>query len=138
MKYNHIFTQDKTLHLVGLSRGTTLFIIASKVLSRALNALMKKKEFKCFRMLKEIRKLNHLAFAEDIIIICKAEVRTMQLVTKKLSRYEDISGKKVNKKKSAIYLHNSILEGEAVMDEVTKGILRKEFPFTYLGCPIYL
>jgi len=68
----------------------TLFIIAAEVMSRALNSLMRKKEFKCFGMPRGSHKLNHLAFTNDMIILCKEEVRTIQLVTKTLRRYKDI------------------------------------------------
>jgi len=70
----------------------TLFILAAEVMSRALNALIQRKEFKCYGMPRGSRKVNHLAFADDMIILCKAEVRTMQLITETLKKYEDISG----------------------------------------------
>ncbi|XP_055831104.1 uncharacterized protein LOC129900203 [Solanum dulcamara] len=115
----------------------TLFILATKVMSRSLNALMEKKDFKRFGMPRGSLKVNHLAFADDMIITCKAEVRTMQMITDTLKRYEDTSGQKINKEKSVIYMHHSIAGGEAVIVEVATRILRKEFPFTYLGCPIF-
>lgn len=46
-------------------------------------------------------------------------------------------GQEVNKEKSAIYLHKGVSHGIVVMAEVVIGILRKDFPFTYLGCPIF-
>ncbi|XP_015162308.1 uncharacterized protein [Solanum tuberosum] len=61
----------------------------------------------------------------------------MQMVNEVLEKYEKISGQKINKEKSAIYLHHNVSHGDVVVAEVTMGILRKEFPFTYLGCPIF-
>lgn len=85
-----------------------LFILAAEVMSRALNYLIQREELKCYGMPRGSRKVNHLAFADDMIIICKAEVRTMQLITETLKKYEDISGQNVNKEKSTIYLHHNV------------------------------
>lgn len=52
-------------------------------------------------------------------------------------KYEQVSGQKVNKEKSAIYLHHNVVAGKVIMSEVLIGILRKGFTFTYLGCPIF-
>ncbi|WMV49196.1 hypothetical protein MTR67_042581, partial [Solanum verrucosum] len=106
-------------------------------MSRSLNALMKKNEFKRFGMPRGSLRLNHLAFADDMIILCKAEVGTMTMISETLRKYEEVSGQKVNKDKSAICLHHNVQGGESVIAELVTGILRKDFPFTYLGCPIF-
>lgn len=87
----------------------TLFIIAAEVMSRALNGLLKKRDFKAFGMPRGSPRLSHFAFIDDIIILCKEEGRTMQLVNDTLKRYEEASGQKVNKKKNTIYLHHSMV-----------------------------
>lgn len=119
----------------GLKQGdplsSTLFIIAAELMSRALNSLLEKQEFKAFGMPRDNPRLNHLAFMDDMIILCKVEVKTMQLVADKLRRYEEVSCQKVNKEKSAIYMHHSVSQGEAVVPEVALEILRKEFSFTF-------
>lgn len=107
------------------------------VMSRALKSLMLKKDFKMFGILRERTKINHLAFTDDMIILCKDKVGTLLKVTPTLERYERISGQKTNKDKSAIYLHKDVSQGVVVMAKVSTGILRKEFPFTYLRCPIF-
>lgn len=121
----------------GDSLSPTLFIIPTKVMSRALNGLLKRRDFKAFGMHKGSLRLNNLDFTEDMIILCKAEVRTMQLVNDTLKRYEKVFEQKVYKEKSVIYLHHSVVQGEAIMAEAALGILRKEFPFNYLGCLIF-
>lgn len=113
-----------------------LFINADEVLSRNLKKLMQKKDFKLFGMPRGSPKLNYLAFEYYITILCKVEVRTLQMMAKTLDKYEEVSGQKINKEKSAIYLHKGVSNGVGVMAEVATSILRKEFPFTYLGCPI--
>ncbi|XP_047260324.1 uncharacterized protein LOC124893343, partial [Capsicum annuum] len=82
-------------------------------------------------------KLNHLAFDDDMIIFCKTEMRTLQIVSSTLEGYEAVPGQKINKGKSALNIHKGVSNGTMVMAEVTTGILRGEFPFNYLGCPIF-
>lgn len=101
----------------------TLFIIAAEVLSRALKKLKKKKDFRMFGMPRESPKLNHLAFADDMIILCKAEVKNLQLVITVLDKYEEISGQKINKEKSAIYMHKGVSHAVRVLAEVATVIL---------------
>lgn len=80
----------------GLKKGDplslTLFIIVAEVLSRVLNSLLNKKEFKGFGMPRGSPKVNHLSFANDMIILCKADVRIMQMVANVLEKYKRTSG----------------------------------------------
>lgn len=125
----------------GLKQGDplspTLFIIAAEVLSRSLNKLLNLRELKTFGMLRGSPKLNHLVFVDDMIILCKAEMRTMQLVADVLRKYENTLGQKVNKDKNTIYMHHNVQHRDVVVAEVALGIKRKDFPFNYLGCPIF-
>ncbi|XP_060190461.1 uncharacterized protein LOC132619634 [Lycium barbarum] len=52
----------------------TLFILAAEVLSRSLNALHQKVQFKGFGMPKWSPKVNHLAYVDDMIIFTSADV----------------------------------------------------------------
>ncbi|XP_055818385.1 uncharacterized protein LOC129887346 [Solanum dulcamara] len=52
------------------------------------------------------------------IFMTKVEVRTMQMITDTLKRYEDNSGQKINKEKSVIYMHYSVIGREAVITEL--------------------
>lgn len=85
----------------------TLFIIASEVLSRTLNPLLRIKEFKKFGMPRGSPTINHLAFADDMIILCKAKATTMKLIVETLKKYEAASGQRINKEKSVIYMHHN-------------------------------
>lgn len=53
-----------------------------------------------------------------------------------LHEYEAQSGQKINKKKSACYLHESAGTAERQLVEECTGISIGKFPFKYLGCPI--
>lgn len=59
------------------------------------------------------------------------------MIVDTLDKYEKVSGWKVNKDKSDIYLHHKIFGEEVITAEVATGILSNEFPFIYIGCPIF-
>lgn len=54
-----------------------------------------------------------------------------------LVAYEAASGKLINKSKSAVFLHH--LTDETMFRKVERvtGFGTQDFPFTYLGCPIF-
>nr|XP_016500520.1 PREDICTED: uncharacterized protein LOC107818927 [Nicotiana tabacum] len=60
-----------------------------------------------------------------------------ELIIEVLAAYEAASGQLINKSKSTVYLHHSA--SDEVVDKVQRitGIPRQDFPFTYLGCPIF-
>lgn len=88
-----------------------------------MKKLILSKEFRLFGMPRESPKLNHLAFANDMIILCKPEMRTLQMVSSILEGYEAVSGQKINKGKSALYMQKGVSNGTVVIAEVTTGIL---------------
>ncbi|XP_019251036.1 PREDICTED: uncharacterized protein LOC109229948 [Nicotiana attenuata] len=96
----------------------TLFILAAEAMSRSLNALHRNLYFCGFGMPKWSPKINHLAYADDTIIFSSSDATSLRLIMDVLNSYEAAS-EVVNK-----------IEG-------ITGIGRQEFPFTYLGCPIF-
>ncbi|XP_060182863.1 uncharacterized protein LOC132612790 [Lycium barbarum] len=67
----------------------------------------------------------------------KAYDRSMRLVMKTLSNYEKVSGQKINKQKSAVYMHHLTSHNIKELVFSVTQIPKKDFPFTYLGVPIY-
>ncbi|XP_070036172.1 uncharacterized protein [Nicotiana tomentosiformis] len=115
----------------------TLFIIAAEALSRGLNALHLNLYFYSFGLPKWSPKTNHLAYVDDTIIFSSSHAKSLQLVMEVLKAYEAASSQLVNKGKLAVYMHHSTsLEVVAKVERIT-GIGRQEFPFTYLGYPIF-
>lgn len=55
-------------------------------------------------MPKESPKINNLSFDDDMIIICKTEVRTMQLISRNFEKYKEASGQKLKRKVLFIYI----------------------------------
>nr|XP_009786618.1 PREDICTED: uncharacterized protein LOC104234707 [Nicotiana sylvestris] len=115
----------------------TLFIFAAETLSRGLNALHTNLYFCGFGMPKWSPKINHLAYADDMIIFSSSDETSLMLIMQVLKAYEDASGQLVNKNKSAVYLHH--LTDMTVVNKVERitGIHRNDFSIIYLGCPIF-
>nr|XP_016435260.1 PREDICTED: uncharacterized protein LOC107761549 [Nicotiana tabacum] len=114
-----------------------LFILAAEALSRGLNALHLNLYFGGYGMPKWSPKINHLAYADDTIIFSSSDATSLRLVMEVLTVYEAASSQLVNKSKSALYMHHlADVEVVTKVERIT-GIGRKEFPFTYLGCPIF-
>ncbi|XP_075086271.1 uncharacterized protein LOC107811236 [Nicotiana tabacum] len=90
-----------------------------------------------FGMPKWSPKVNHLAYADDTIIFSSSDATSLQLIMEVLDAYEVASGQLINKAKSIIYMHHSTsVEVVNKVQRVTE-IDKHEFPFTYLGCPIF-
>ncbi|XP_075096329.1 uncharacterized protein LOC142174435 [Nicotiana tabacum] len=84
----------------------TLFILAAEALSRGLNALHTNLYFCGFGMPKWSPKINHLAYADDMIIFSSSDETSLMLIMQVLKAYENASGQLVNKTKLAVYLHH--------------------------------
>ncbi|WMV32822.1 hypothetical protein MTR67_026207 [Solanum verrucosum] len=79
----------------GLKQGDplspSLFILGADILSRMLNMLHHHQRYKNYQM--EIREpqINHLSFADDIIIFSSTTRDTLLMILKTLSTYESVS-----------------------------------------------
>ncbi|XP_070025171.1 secreted RxLR effector protein 78-like [Nicotiana sylvestris] len=70
----------------------TLFILVAEVLSRGLNAIHKNMYFCGFGIPKWSPKINHLAYADDMIIFSSSDETTLLLIIEVLNAYEAASG----------------------------------------------
>ncbi|XP_060212018.1 uncharacterized protein LOC132639595 [Lycium barbarum] len=86
----------------------TLFILTADVLSRNLNALSSIPQFKGYGMPKWSPKVNHLSYADDMIIFSSADVFSLHLIMEVLKKYEKTSGQKINRDKSDVYMHKNM------------------------------
>ncbi|XP_075099099.1 uncharacterized protein LOC142175984 [Nicotiana tabacum] len=114
----------------------TLFILAAKALSRGLNALHLNLYFCGFGLPKWSPNINHLAYADDTIIFSSSDFTSVQLIMEVIYAYE-VARQLINKSKSAVYMHHSTDDEVVRKVQRITGIQRREFPFTYLGCPIF-
>ncbi|XP_049368158.1 uncharacterized protein LOC125833012 [Solanum verrucosum] len=126
----------------GLKQGDplspALFILGAEVLSRMLNLLHQNQMYKGFQMELRGPQINHLSFADDIIIFTAGTRQSVQLIMKTISTYEAVSDQLLNKSKSHFMVpSNTSSDIIAGIQEIT-GFSRKESPINYLGCPLYI
>ncbi|KAL9662481.1 hypothetical protein QQ045_027314 [Rhodiola kirilowii] len=105
-----------------------------KVLSRLLVKMNSTGRFdyhpKCGRT-----KLNHLMFADDVIIFAKAIPRSLVRIKDALITFSNWSGLSISEEKSAIFFGGCSESEESMLASVT-SFRRGQLPFKYLGVPL--
>ncbi|XP_020596724.1 uncharacterized protein LOC110036588 [Phalaenopsis equestris] len=104
--FHSIFINGSSNGFFGASRGIkqgdplspTIFILAFDYLSRSLNELASRKPHSLYSH-RSSTLINHLAFADDIIIFTKASKVAVKLLMQNLETFQDVSGTKFNKQK---------------------------------------
>ncbi|XP_074297848.1 uncharacterized protein LOC141628638 [Silene latifolia] len=88
-----------------------------------------------FHPLYKSLKLTHLMFADDLLIFCKGDVRTVFIVMEAFKRFSNASGLNINSKKSDFYCN---WMSPALVQKVLHGtgFKRGDLPFRYLGVKI--
>nr|XP_016487427.1 PREDICTED: uncharacterized protein LOC107807533 [Nicotiana tabacum] len=126
----------------GLKQGDplspTLFIIAAEVLPRSLNSLYRNPNFTPFSMPPNIPRINHLAYADDIVIFYSGDSTSIKLVMNVIDNYERSSGQLVNRDKSYFLTAPNTATTRIYRIRKYSDFMDKNFPFTYLGCPLYV
>ncbi|XP_060202972.1 uncharacterized protein LOC132631414 [Lycium barbarum] len=116
----------------------SLFILGSKVLSRLLNSLYEHPNFFPFTMSERGPQINHLAYADDIVIFSAGKSKVIKLIMKQIRAYERSSGQKVNDDKSFFCTHQKTSNSRINRIIDRTGFRHKQFPFNYLGCPLFV
>ncbi|KAM6568714.1 hypothetical protein CsatB_016699 [Cannabis sativa] len=93
-----------------------------------------KAEFGFHDRCKEL-KLNHLCFADDVLLFCKGNLQSIRLMLQGLRLFSSSSGLLPNNSKSAIYCAG-MPEAEIQRVVQISGFTRSSVPFKYLGIPI--
>ncbi|XP_015166827.1 uncharacterized protein [Solanum tuberosum] len=126
----------------GLKQGDplspALFILGAKVLSRSLNRLHQHPLYHGFYMEMRGPQINHLSFADDIIIFTYGRKDSLKLIMQTLATYERISGQLINKAKSRFLLHPNAFRTTCDRIKRYTGFHQKEAPITYLGCQLFI
>ncbi|XP_049399716.1 uncharacterized protein LOC125863741 [Solanum stenotomum] len=126
----------------GLKQGDplspALFILGAEVLSRSLNRLYNNPDYYGFFMEPNGPQVNHLSFADDIILFTSGRQKTLQLIMQTLQSYEQSSGQSVNTEKSHFMVHSSAFNSTKDRIKRITGFRQKEGPITYLGCPLFV
>ncbi|XP_075102351.1 uncharacterized protein LOC142177466 [Nicotiana tabacum] len=103
----------------------------------SLNNLISCENFTPFNMNNRGPKINHLTYADDIVIFCGGNNKSIKLIKKQIRRYEKASGQKVNNDKSYFITSPNTSASRINRIRQASGFMDKKFPFNYLGCPIY-
>jgi len=122
----------------GLKQGGPLsplmFVLTMEYFTRLMNIAGEQPHFKFHPSCRQF-KLNHLMFADDVIIFSKAHLPTLQIIKSTLERFYQVTGLKANPDKSQLVYGgcNSHLQRQCL--ELT-GYREGCLPMRYLGVPI--
>ncbi|XP_074293086.1 uncharacterized protein LOC141619998 [Silene latifolia] len=90
--------------------------------------------FRFHPLCKSLR-LTHLLFADDLLMFCRGDVRSIMLILRALSTFSDASGLKVNADKSEV-VFNGVPEWLKADITHISGFQEGSLPFKYLGVPV--
>ncbi|XP_074292053.1 uncharacterized protein LOC141618891 [Silene latifolia] len=122
----------------GLRQGDPMspliFTICMEYLTRILDYATHQWYFRYHPLCAGI-KLNHLLFADDLMLFCKGDVRSMMLLLRAISTFSASSGLRVNASKSEV-IFNGV--SDAVRADIVQisGFKEGQLPLRYLGIPI--
>ncbi|XP_059446415.1 uncharacterized protein LOC132177961 [Corylus avellana] len=112
-----------------------LFMICAEALSSLLSRADQKGNIRGVPTSKKGHRLNHLFFADDSLLFCRAGKCHWNRLTKLLKSYEDASGQKLNKEKTDVFFrrNTSNVSKQKILD--ISGIPLSQRFDTYLGLP---
>ncbi|XP_021744396.1 uncharacterized protein LOC110710412 [Chenopodium quinoa] len=131
---NHGFFKGKQGLRQGDPMSPLLFVICMEYLSRLLHYAGNQEGYK-FHYRCSSLKLNHLVFADDLILFFRGEKYSVMLNMRALTTFAQASGLVANNGKSALYTCNM---NEEVKEEILRctGFVEESLPFRYLGVRI--
>lgn len=122
----------------GLRQGDPMspliFVLVMEYLTRSLQLAMEQPEFRFHPNCKEIRLCN-LYFADDLLLFCKGNVKSVECLMAAFKHFSDCSGLEANPDKSQIVMAG-VKEEQAHNILTATGFQRGVLPFRYLGVPI--
>lgn len=95
-RQRHGFSKSENDLRQGDPISPALFVISVELLSIMLNRLYDNSRFTSFHIARQGLKINHLAFADDIILFVSGKRKTLRLVRKTLEKYKIISWQQIN------------------------------------------
>jgi len=112
-----------------------LFVICTEALTHILNQAERCGKITGIQFNDAGPSVNHLLFADDTLIICKAKQEECSQIMHCLSQYEHISGQKINVEKSSVTFGNKIEAETKDWIMHRSGIVVEGGTGKYLGLP---
>lgn len=111
-----------------------LFFLCMEYLSRLLEEVASWKNYKFHSRCNKLR-LNHLIFADDLLLFSKGDAHSAMLMFRALSTFSATSGLVANTGKTAVYTCNM---DQSDIDHIctSAGFKHERLPFKYLGVNI--
>ena len=123
----------------GLRQGDPLSLFLFLLCTEGLHGLIKQaasnRDITGFRLCRHGPKLTHLFFADDNLLFCRANSTECSKVMDLLSVYEDVSGQKINKDKTALFFSKSVTEANRQIIKGILGVREIRHYEKYLGLP---
>lgn len=111
-----------------------LFVIVMDALSEMLDKVKSHPNFKLHHKMEQIE-LNHLCFADDLMLFCRGEENSIKLLMETLNTFFTFSGLRMNTHKSTCYLSNPPPGLKSwIVDSL--GIQMGLLPAKFLGVPL--
>lgn len=110
-----------------------LFDLVMDVLSRLIERKVHGNELDTYKV-NGTTSISHLMYAEDILLFCKANPRSLLVIKDLLHQFSEFTGLQVNAQKSSIILTKACQDDNSFSNNL--DFTRSNLPITYLGLPI--
>ncbi|XP_062118625.1 uncharacterized protein LOC133832273 [Humulus lupulus] len=111
-----------------------LFVMVMDYLTHLLLKATMEKDFRFHPLCKSL-KLVSLSFADDLLLFCKANPRSVMIIQKVFIDFTKTSGLSIDQRKSRIYI-GGLAAGDKVPLLQCSNLLEGQFPLKYLGVPL--
>ena len=112
-----------------------MFLLCTEGLHGLINKAASNGDITGFSLCKHGPKLTHLFFVDDSLLFCRANSTECSKVMDLLSVYEDVSGQKINRDKTALFFSKSVTEANRQIIKGILGVREIRHYEKYLGLP---